>query len=337
MLRRTCELFDDNTATFSWQNASLLRRTSRVRISSPAPAFAWSATANVSYNKPMYLWRKSAEAQWALAHEELLQTRVSGTLAVIEQPGSSRVRLEICCKNHRAAKALLADFGGKIEHLPSTWLQRALCGKKTRPLKVGKRLVIMNVGGTAASRRSLRACPTLIIPAAAAFGTGQHTTTAMCLRLLEEATRGWKDDWRMLDAGTGTGILALAGRCFDAQEVLAIDNDSRAIATARQNARANAVRGVRFALGDAMQITGRRKFDVITANLFSELLVAALPLWKTRLRKNGRMILSGVLRDQESELLRVLRANRFQITKVRRRGKWIALICHPERRRGIPS
>jgi ribosomal protein L11 methyltransferase len=117
----------------------------------------------------------------------------------------------------------------------------------------------------------------------------------MCLRLLEEATRGWKDAWRMLDAGTGTGILALAGSCFGAQEVLAIDNDSRAIATARQNARANAIRGVRFALGDAMQIADQRKFDVITANLFSELLVAACHSGK---RDCGRtvMILSGICR-----------------------------------------
>ncbi len=288
-------------------------------------------------NRPMYLWRKFSKPRWAQSYEELLQTRASGALAVIEQPGRSRVRLEICCRNYRAAKKLLSEFGGKIEPLPRDWLQRALRGQKAEPLRIGKRLVILNGGKDPVTRRSPRTCPLLIIPAAAAFGTGQHATTAMCLRLLEEATRGWKDDWRMLDAGTGTGILALAGRCFGAKEVLAIDNDCRAIATARQNANANAIRGVRFALGDATQITGRRKFDVITANLFSELLVAALPLWKTRLRQNGRMILSGVLRDQESELRRVLRANRFEITKVRRRGKWIALICQPERSRAITS
>jgi len=131
----------------------------------------------------------------------------------------------------------------------------------------------------------------------------------------------------MLDAGTGTGILALAGRCFGAQDLLAIDNDLRAIATAKENARANAIHGVRFVLGDAVRKSGRRKFDVITANLFSDLLVSALPFWKTRLQRNGLMILSGVLREQESELLRALRANRFEIVRVRRRGKWIALLC----------
>jgi ribosomal protein L11 methyltransferase len=149
----------------------------------------------------------------------------------------------------------------------------------------------------------------------------------MCLRLLEEATRGWKDNWRMLDAGTGTGILALAGRCFGAQDVMAIDNDLRAIATAKANARANAIRGVHFVLGDAARKTGKGKFDIITANLFSELLVSALPIWKTRLQRNGLMILSGVLREQEGELLHALRANRFENARVRRRGKWLALLC----------
>jgi ribosomal protein L11 methyltransferase len=283
----------------------------------------------------MYRWRKFAEPRWLQDREELLQTRAGGALTVIERPGRSRVRLEVCCLDHRAAKYLLAEFGGQIERLPRDWLQRIERAQKARPLKIGKRLVILNLGGPLAPRWSRHRDPSysLIIPAAAAFGTGEHATTAMCLRLLEEATRGWKDKWRMLDAGTGTGILALAGRCFGAQDVLAIDNDPRAIATAKENARVNAIRGVHFVLGDAARKTGRRKFDVITANLFSELLISALPIWKTRLHRNGFMILSGVLREQEGELLRALSANRFENARVRRRGKWIALLC----RAGLPS
>ncbi len=290
----------------------------------------------------MHLWRKFAEPRWWQDREALLQRRVGGALTVIERPSSPRILLEICCRNHRAAKKLLTEFGGRIERLPRDWLKRVLRGHTPRPpLKVGKRLVILNasnVGGASAPRRSRRkdCFHVLIIPAAAAFGTGEHATTAMCLRLLEEATRGWKIDWRLLDAGTGTGILALAGRCFGAHDVLAIDNDPRAIATAKENARSNGIRGVRFVLGDAVRKTGPGKFDVITANLFSELLISALPMWKRRLRKDGFMILSGVLREQESDLLRVLRANRFDIVKVKWRGKWIALLCHPERNRGIP-
>jgi ribosomal protein L11 methyltransferase len=277
----------------------------------------------------MYRWRKFAEPRWLQGREEQLQTRAGGALTVIERPGRSRVRLEVCCRDHRTARCLLAEFGGQIERLPREWLARFSRGQKPRALKIGKRLVVLNVGGASAPRRSRHKGPShfLVIPAAAAFGTGEHHTTAMCLRLLEAATCGWKDNWRMLDAGTGTGILALAGRCFGAQDVLAIDNDPRAIATAKENARANAIHGVRFLLGDAVRKTGKGKLDVITANLFSELLVSALPFWKTRLQKNGLMILSGVLREQESALLRALRANRFEIARVSRRGKWIALLC----------
>jgi len=275
----------------------------------------------------MYLWRKFAAPRWWQDREELLQTRAHGALTVIEWPGRARVQLEACFRDHRSAKDLLAEFGGEIERLPRNWLERFSRAQNAEPLKIGRRLIILNVGGTFASRKSQSKPRHLIIPAAAAFGTGQHATTAMCLRLLEEATRGWKDHWHMLDAGTGTGILALAGRCFGAQDVLAIDNDPHAILTASQNARANAIQGVRFVLGDAIRKIGRRKFDVITANLFSALLVSAMPFWKTRLQRNGFMILSGVLREQESELRRALRRNQFEIGRMRRRGKWIALLC----------
>jgi ribosomal protein L11 methyltransferase len=277
----------------------------------------------------MYRWWKSAEPRWLQDREELLQTRAGGTLTVIERPGRSRVRLEVCCRDNCTAKHLLAEFGGQIERFSRDWLARFSREQKARALKIGKRLVVLNVGGASAPRQSRHKGPShfLVIPAAAAFGTGEHATTAMCLRLLEEATRGWKDNWRMLDAGTGTGILALAGRCFGAQDVMAIDNDLRAIATAKANARANAIRGVHFVLGDAARKTGKGKFDIITANLFSELLVSALPIWKTRLQRNGLMILSGVLREQEGELLHALRANRFENARVRRRGKWLALLC----------
>ncbi len=283
-------------------------------------------------NQQMHLWRKFAEPRWLQDREALLQGRAGDALTVIERPGRSRVLLEVCCRSHKTAKHFLAEFGGKIEPLPRDWLQWiARRQRSSRPIRIGRRLLIAKTGETMACNKSRRQgrCRLLIIPAAAAFGTGEHLTTAMCLRLLEEATRGWKHDWHILDAGTGTGILALAGRCFGAHDVLAIDNDPSAIATAKENARANAINGVRFVLGDAVQKTGRIKFDVITANLFSELLVSALPFWKTRLRKNGLMILSGVLREQEGDLLRALRSNRFEIAGVRRRGKWIALLCRP--------
>lgn len=130
----------------------------------------------------------------------------------------------------------------------------------------------------------------------------------------------------MLDAGTGSGILALAAKCFDAAQVVAIDNDPTAISTARSNAKANGIRGVKFVVGDVGQnVDGR--FEVIAANLYSELLVALFPQFRVSLSARGHLILSGVLRRQEPEVVRALRANRFRIDEARRCGKWIALRC----------
>jgi ribosomal protein L11 methylase PrmA len=71
----------------------------------------------------------------------------------------------------------------------------------------------------------------------------------------------------------------------------------------------------------------RGTFDIITANLYSELLVTALPLWRANLRPGARLVLSGVMRTQERGVVRALRTNGYSTDETRRRGKWIALIC----------
>ena len=130
----------------------------------------------------------------------------------------------------------------------------------------------------------------------------------------------------MFDAGTGSGILALAGSGFGAADVIGIDNDSRSIATAKENARNNKVRGVRFMAADVKTpLAGR--FDIITANLYSELLKSVLGIFGRSLRVHGALILSGVLRQQESGLVRALRSHRFKVVEIRRRSRWIAVLC----------
>ncbi len=142
----------------------------------------------------------------------------------------------------------------------------------------------------------------LVIPAAGAFGTGEHATTAMSLRLLEETARPLSRGWRLLDAGTGTGILALAARFLGAGEVLGLDNDPRAVAHARQNARLNHVSRARFLAADVLVWKPPVRYDIITANLFSELLIAALPRFRRALRAKGRLIISGILREQAGDV-----------------------------------
>jgi ribosomal protein L11 methyltransferase len=282
----------------------------------------------------MYLWRKSATRGW-------LSSKTIAGLTVIERPGRKRLQLEVCCKSATQARRLVDEFGGRVEKLPRDWLKRFSREQEGKPIKIGKRLVVVrsNVGGTSVSRTGQaesrhRGPSYLVIPAGTAFGTGDHATTAMSLRLLEEASRKLKPGWSMLDLGTGSGILALAARRFGASRVVAIDNDRQAIKTAKVNARTNRIDHIDFRIDDVRRWQSSRspqdesvpladKIDIVTANLFSELLIDVLP----KLKRARCLILSGILRSQERAVRRALRSNKIDIVQTRRRGKWIAIMA----------
>lgn len=276
-----------------------------------------------------YLWRKQATAAWLRANQAGLPTDAAGRTALIKRPGRKRITIEIVCADRLEAQKLAGVYGGTCERIPQNWRQRQCTPDSSKAIRIGRRLAI----GSGRARDDVgKAVPWLVIPAEAAFGTGEHVTTAMTLRFLEERTRHWPRGWKLFDAGTGSGILALAGRVFAAGKVLALDNDPLAITTALRNARRNRIAGVHFQIGDATKIRSREKFDVVTANLYSELLTAALPSFRKILARSGHLILSGVLRRQERALRRALRKHCFAIEKVRRRGKWVALLCHRTRK-----
>ena len=271
----------------------------------------------------MFLWRKSAGPLWVEAHEDALQAKASGQLVIVRRPGCKRVELEIISRLRSDSTVLLEEFGGRIEALPRNWLER-FAGANSKPIKIGKRLVISSVGGTLVSRLSRHEGRShIIIPASLAFGTGEHATTAMSLRFLEQLTRRWKCGWSLVDIGTGSGILVLAAKCFGAGRVKGIDNDPAAISVAKSNARLNKIRTAAFQLGDVRKWKPAQGTDVITANLYSDLLVEILP----KLNAGAWLILSGILRNQQDELIRALPRNHFDIIDMKRRGKWIAILA----------
>jgi len=278
----------------------------------------------------VYLWRKSAELQWFKAHEDLLQDRAHGQLVVIRKPGRKRLEMEIACRSQSASSALLNEFGGRVDALPRNWLKR-FARAESKPIKVGKRLLVSSVGGSLASRLSRHTRRShIVIPASLAFGTGEHATTATSLRLLEQLTRCWNPGWSLADLGSGSGILALAGKCFGAGQVIGIDNDPAAISVAKSNARLNKIRGTAFQLGDVLKWNPTQKNDVITANLYTDLLIEILP----KLRGAGWLILSGILRSQREELLSALQRNHLEVISSKQRGKWIAILARPNRHSG---
>lgn len=276
----------------------------------------------------MFLWQKLAAADWVRRNEADVRARVGTRLALIERSGRSMIALETVCQSQPEARELMKAFGGQIKELRKDWLVAYARAQRRRPLRVGKRLVVM-----AEAPKKSGIVPQLIIPAGAAFGTGEHVTTAMSLRLLERITRRLAIDWTLADLGTGSGILAIAARSFGARHVIGIDNDPIAISTAQENARMNRVSDVQFEVADVLTWRPRQKVTVITANLFSELLIEVLPKLTRYLAAPGWLIASGIMRSQETSVMRALRQNGMALTEVRRRGKWIALAAAHTRKK----
>jgi ribosomal protein L11 methyltransferase len=271
----------------------------------------------------MILWRKQVTPRWLVANEPLLEEIAASGLAVISRPGKVRSLVQVTCRRAGAQK-LVREFGGVARVLPRNWLKFAQKQEVHPPIRIGRRLEIVSEPARSSKVGNM---PLLVIPAAGAFGTGEHATTAMSLRLLEEITRNRRLSWRLLDAGTGTGVLALAARRLGASEVLGLDNDPRAVAHAKQNARLNRISRALFIAADLLQWKPSTRYEFVTANLFSELLIAALPTFHHALRAKGYLVASGILHEQTDAVARALHRNAFQIEKQRRRGKWVAFLA----------
>lgn len=251
----------------------------------------------------MYLWRRSVTRDWWRENEDFFQAYAGAQLVSIERPDRKLVQLEVASPSRQKLTALVKEFGGRIEKLPRDWRLRFTRRQKTKPIKIGR--------------------GQLIIPAGAAFGTGDHATTAMCLRFLHLLTRKWQPGWTMVDFGTGSGILALVAKNLGAARAIGIDNDPLAISTATENAKRNKIKSVQFRLDDIRRAQFPRNPDIITANLFSDLIIEILP----RLKAARWLIFSGVLRSQERELKSALRKRKIAVLQLCRRGKWIAILA----------
>ena len=271
----------------------------------------------------MFLWRKLAGQEWVKAHQGRLEAHAPGQLVIVQKAGRKRLELEVVCCSQRDSSALLKEFGGRVEALPRNWLRR-FERANSKPIRIGARLAISSVEETPVSRRSRhKGRSHIIIPASLAFGTGEHATTAMSLRLLERLTRKWNPGWSFVDLGTGSGILALAAKCLGAGRVTGIDIDPTAISVAKANGRLNKILGASFQVGDVRKWNLPAGTDVITANLYCDLLVEILP----KLKVGAWLILSGVLRRQQDELVHGLQRNGYELVSEKRRGKWAAILA----------
>ena len=162
--------------------------------------------------------------------------------------GGRSVKVEVYCEFRSEAEEIAARFGGAVRWLAEkNWA--AMRPVRREPLRIRRSLVITAESSERAVERVRGRFPgreVVSIPAEMAFGTGEHATTAACLRFLADEARARRGTgWRMLDLGTGSGVLAIAAHRLGAAECEAVDHDPAAVVVARRNVERNRARGVR--------------------------------------------------------------------------------------------
>lgn len=173
------------------------------------------------------------------------------------------------------------------------------------------------------------------IEAALAFGTGHHGTTRGCLIALDRIANA-RHPRRVLDLGTGTGVLAIAAAKVLRTPVLASDNDPRAVMVAKENARSNRVASlVTVVLADglgARSVLMRGPYDLILANiLLKPLRCLAAPMARLT-APNGRIVLSGLLASQANAALAAYRAQGLALERRISLDGWATLVLAHRRR-----
>jgi ribosomal protein L11 methyltransferase len=187
-----------------------------------------------------------------------------------------------------------------------------------RPIRVTERIVIAPTWHPfAAGAGDI----VLTIDPKMSFGTGYHETTRLMLELLE---RHLTPGARFLDAGTGTGILAIAALKLGAASAVGFDIDEWSYANAVENARLNGVSGL-FTVrqGDLASVT-ESGFDLIAANIQKNVIEEMLPGLVSRLAPVGTLLVSGLLTSDRDSIVATLTGGGLVLGDERREGEWIA-------------
>jgi ribosomal protein L11 methyltransferase len=282
-----------------------------------------------------YEWQRLASAKWADAWEERLRALIGlDRVALATKPSGRFLKLSAWDLNAREARELVESFGGEsFPQRHKDWAT-ATARPPRAPLRVAGRLSV--VWDTKTHRDETRRFPNrpvLLIPASAAFGTGEHATTSMCLRLLAGAPL--PDRFRMLDAGCGSGILAIAGAKLGASRCEAFDFDPIAVRIAKHNAEVNGVSAhVTCKKVDIHRWSPPKpQHDIVCANLFLDLLVQGMPAFAATLKPEGLLIASGIFAVQEPDLTLAMKRNGLRVEHRLKRGRWAAICARHDLRK----
>ena len=164
-----------------------------------------------------------------------------------------------------------------------------------------------------------------------AFGTGMHETTQLCIRQLKKAV---DSGTKLLDVGTGSGILGITALKLGAKEVWGTDLDENAITAVGENLEANGISGERFhvlqgnILNDpsVQEWAGFGCYDVAVANILADVIILLVDEIPVHLKQGGLFITSGIINMEEQAVLDAFAKNpAFEVLEVTRQGEWVSV------------
>ena len=155
-----------------------------------------------------------------------------------------------------------------------------------------------------------------------AFGTGHHETTQLVMVMLQKYL---KDEQRVLDAGTGSGILAILAAQLGAAEITAFDNDPIAIENAKENFDLNNIKTTHNIICGVLEDIMELEYDVIVANIDRNVLLQLPEKFVGYIRSSGTLILSGLLSRDEDKILNAYEEFDWRPVEKNQRGAWIVL------------
>ncbi len=199
-----------------------------------------------------------------------------------------------------------------------------------KPIMIGKRLVVIPawMDSPDPDRVAIKIDPGM------AFGTGTHPTTQLCLELMERTIpdlHSSNNEIRMIDVGCGSGILSIAAIKLGATSVVGVDIDPGSIANARENAKTNHVaEQLILDVGSVQEILdGKfplRKAPLVVANILAPVIIRLFNAGLSKLiADRGSIILSGILQEQEQNVIGAAQAKGLRLNEKKQMGDWVAL------------
>lgn len=154
-----------------------------------------------------------------------------------------------------------------------------------------------------------------------AFGSGEHETTRMCLELMEDVGMINK---KVIDVGTGSGILALSAAALGSKDVEAYDIDDVAVKAAKENVKINHFEDIIKVANSNLLKNAKNNYDVVLANITADVLQILAKDLKTYVNKDGIVIISGILNIYEDAVKQCYLSHGYRILQRMNKGEWVA-------------